>query len=177
MLKRGVQRKYLAEFVYGSIDGTITTFAVVAGTMGASLSSAIVLILGFANLFADGFSMAISNYLSNKSQKELNTRHKHLHAHEKNPKKTAIVTFLSFVIIGFIPLLSFVLALFIPYLVPIQFQVSITLTAVAFLIIGSIKGKVIGKNKISSSIETILIGSAAAILAFLVGYLLKNLIV
>ncbi len=52
-LGKSVERKYLFEFVYGSIDGTITTFAVVAGAVGASLNSAIILILGFANLFAD----------------------------------------------------------------------------------------------------------------------------
>jgi len=62
MLKKSVERKYLSEFVYGGTDGAVTTFAVVAGVMGASLSSAIVLILGFANLFADGFSMAVSDY-------------------------------------------------------------------------------------------------------------------
>ena len=53
------ERKYLSEFVYGGIDGIVTTFAVVAGAVGASLSSGIILILGFANLFADGFSMEI----------------------------------------------------------------------------------------------------------------------
>ena len=62
--------KYLPDFVYGGIDGSVTTFAIVAGVTGASLSPTIVLILGFANLFADGFSMAISNYLSTKSRKE-----------------------------------------------------------------------------------------------------------
>ena len=56
--------------MYGATDGAVTTFAVVAGVVGASLSPSIVLILGFANLFADGFSMAIGNYLSTKSRIE-----------------------------------------------------------------------------------------------------------
>jgi VIT1/CCC1 family predicted Fe2+/Mn2+ transporter len=54
-------------FVNGFTDGAVTTFAVVSIVVGASLSPPIILILGFANLFADGFSMAISNYLSAKS--------------------------------------------------------------------------------------------------------------
>lgn len=58
------------DFIYGSIDGTVTTFAVVAGVMGASLPFGIVLILGFANLFADGFSMAVANYQSLRARKE-----------------------------------------------------------------------------------------------------------
>lgn len=66
---QGSKGEFLGEFVYGAIDGTITTFAVVAGVAGASLSSGIVIILGFANLFADGFSMACSNYLSQKANR------------------------------------------------------------------------------------------------------------
>src|SRR3989338_975354 len=62
--------QYLGEFVYGAIDGTITTFAVVSGAAGASLSPGIVVILGFANLLADGFSMACGNFLSERTQKE-----------------------------------------------------------------------------------------------------------
>ncbi len=60
--------KYLPEFVYGGIDGLVTTFAVVAGATGANLNLDVVLILGFANLFADGFSMSVGAYLANKSE-------------------------------------------------------------------------------------------------------------
>ncbi|NND85904.1 MAG: hypothetical protein HKM23_00955 [Nitrosopumilus sp.] len=58
------------DFIYGSIDGAVTTFAIVAGVMGASLPAGIILILGFANLFADGFSMAVSNYQASKARNE-----------------------------------------------------------------------------------------------------------
>lgn len=63
--------EYLGEIVYGGIDGIVTTFAIVAGSVGAGLSSAIILILGFANLVADGFSMGVGAYLSSKSEKDL----------------------------------------------------------------------------------------------------------
>lgn len=62
--------QYLKDVVFGANDGIITTFAVVAGVAGADLSAAIVLIVGFANLIADGFSMATGNYLGTKSEKE-----------------------------------------------------------------------------------------------------------
>lgn len=61
---------YLGDAVFGAIDGCVTTFAVVAGAMGAGLSNTVVIILGFANLIADGFSMAVSNYLGTKSERE-----------------------------------------------------------------------------------------------------------
>lgn len=69
-------QEYLGEFVYGGIDGSVTTFAVVAGSAGANLSSEVVIILGFANLIADGFSMSVGSYLSTKSEKENFDKHK-----------------------------------------------------------------------------------------------------
>lgn len=61
--------EYLGEIVYGGIDGSVTTFVVVAGAAGAGLSSIIVIILGFANLIADGFSISVGAYLSSKSER------------------------------------------------------------------------------------------------------------
>ena len=63
-------KEYISEFVYGGIDGAITTFAVVAGSVGASLDSAIIIILGFANLLADGFSMAAANFLGTRAENQ-----------------------------------------------------------------------------------------------------------
>lgn len=61
--------KYLGPFVYGGLDGCVTTFAVVAGAAGANLDTQVVIILGFSNLFADGFSMSVGAYLSAKSER------------------------------------------------------------------------------------------------------------
>ena len=67
-LAAGTHHNYLRDFVYGGIDGAVTTFAIVAGTLGANLSVRVVLILGAANLLADGFSMAASNYLGTRAE-------------------------------------------------------------------------------------------------------------
>ena len=61
---------YIRDFIYGGIDGAVTTFAVVSGVSGAELPPTIVLILGFANLAADGFSMAASNYLGTRAEQD-----------------------------------------------------------------------------------------------------------
>jgi vacuolar iron transporter family protein len=84
-LRAGPGQSYLRDWVYGGIDGAITTFAVAAGVAGASLSPQVVLILGFANLLADGFSMAVANYSGTKAEIEqyerlLATEHKHIAA-------------------------------------------------------------------------------------------------
>jgi len=64
------QGQYLGDYVYGALDGIITTFAIVSGVEGAGLSNSIVLILGFANILADGISMGVGNYLSTKTELE-----------------------------------------------------------------------------------------------------------
>ncbi len=66
----GSGSKYIGDFIFGGLDGIITTFAVVSGVVGANLGSSVILILGLANLFADGFSMAVGAYLSSKSENE-----------------------------------------------------------------------------------------------------------
>lgn len=58
---------YLRDLIYGAIDGAVTTFAVVAGATGAGLSNGVVVIMGVANLFADGFSMGVSNFLGSRA--------------------------------------------------------------------------------------------------------------
>lgn len=81
----------------------MTTFAVVAGSTGAGFGSNIILILGIANLVADGFSMGVGAYLSDKSREKGN----------KNVQKEAVragqVTFMSFVVIGVVPILPYIL--------------------------------------------------------------------
>ena len=62
---------YLHDFVYGAVDGTVTTFAIVTGVAGANLPGRIVLVLGLANVVGDGFSMAIGNFLATRSEQQL----------------------------------------------------------------------------------------------------------
>lgn len=86
-LKKPTQ-SYLRDWIYGGIDGTVTTFAVVSGVVGGHLSSIVILILGFANLLADGFSMAVSDYLGTKSEIEQCQHYKKMEAEllEKSPE-------------------------------------------------------------------------------------------
>jgi VIT1/CCC1 family predicted Fe2+/Mn2+ transporter len=67
-LAAGPRHNYLRDWIYGGIDGSVTTFAVVTGVVGAHLSPVVILIMGFANLMGDGFSMAASNFLGTKAE-------------------------------------------------------------------------------------------------------------
>jgi len=67
-LARDTRGNYVRDWIYGGIDGTITTFAIVAGVVGADLPGTVVLVLGLANLVADGFAMGAGNYSATKAE-------------------------------------------------------------------------------------------------------------
>ena len=67
-LAKDHQPNYLRDWIYGGIDGAVTTFAIVAGVVGANLSHSVIIVLGLANLLADGFSMAAGNYSGTKAE-------------------------------------------------------------------------------------------------------------
>jgi VIT1/CCC1 family predicted Fe2+/Mn2+ transporter len=126
------------------------------------------LILGVSNVLADGFSMASSNYLSEKSHSSQSGE-----TSINKPMNTALATFVSFVIVGSIPLLSY----FISYIFNIwqgkQFMFAIVFTSLAFILIGQVRGKITNTNRFNSVLETIFIGGVAALVAYYVGALLK----
>jgi VIT1/CCC1 family predicted Fe2+/Mn2+ transporter len=164
------REKYLPEFIYGGIDGVVTTFAIVAGVVGAGLNPSIVLILGFSNVLADGFSMASSNFLAERAEVRMGR------GSGKTPIRTAFATFSSFVLLGTAPLIAFLFELLFGWFSGHQFVVSIILTSLAFIVIGFIKGGVTGQNKIRASVETLLVGGIAALVAYGVGAFLHNLV-
>lgn len=88
MLKIRDLQQYLPEFVYGGMDGSVTTFAVVAGAAGANLESSVVIILGLANLIADGFSMSVGSYLSNQSDRHQYEKYKLMEQQEVHENPT-----------------------------------------------------------------------------------------
>jgi len=102
---RTLLHRYLSEGVYGSNDGLVTTFAIVAGVTGAALENSVVLILGFVSLLADGSSMAASDFLSHRSREARDGDADG----EPSPLRTAAATLVAFVIAGSVPLVSYVI--------------------------------------------------------------------
>jgi len=227
----------LKELVYGGIDGIITTFAVVAGFVGATMltsdddgqgmtiSVTVVLIFGLANLFADGFSMGVGDFLSSRAEKKLfeKERQKEMAAinddetfvfeydetvflliekgfsekdaqtltdiYKKNsdfwvefmmhyeldmpkpdesPVRSAVVTFLSFIVFGMMPLL--------PYIFDISifdgpFVTASVFAAIALAILGFIRAQFTKENLFTSIVEIVGLGMSAALIAYFVGTL------
>ena len=157
--------------MFSASDGIVTTFAIVAGAAGASLSANIVLILGFANLFADGFSMAAGNYLGVKSEIEFEEAEGEDGGFEGPPAKHGAITFVAFNFAGLIPLLPFVLKM------ESAFVVSTFLVGVAMFLVGFLRSVYTKKNAIRSGVEMFSIGGFAAFVAFAVGFLLDRYLV
>lgn len=222
-LQAGPTLNYLRDWVYGGIDGAVTTFAVVAGVVGAELSTRVILILGLANIVADGFSMAASNYSGTKAEKD---EYEQLRHHEerqidrdpegerqevreiyrlkgfegpdldkaveiitadktrwvdvmmaeewgmsiapRDPFKSALSTFVAFLLCGAIPLLPFL------FEARNAFGFSLLLTALVFFAIGSVKSRWSLATWWRSGIETLAIGLGAAAIAYIIGDTLKD---
>lgn len=167
---------YLSEFVYGGIDGAVTTFAVVAGATGARFDTKIILVLGFANLIADGLSMSIGSYLSTKSEQELMIKRKESIKDEPSPVINGATTYVSFLLVGLVPLLSYTVDLLFDLNLDNLFGISMGLTALAFIAIGLLKSKVAQSNMTRAVLETLVLGAIAAGAAYVLGDLLERLI-
>ena len=99
-------RHYIRDLVYGANDGIITTFAVVSGATGGALSYTAVLVIGAANLAADGMSMGVGNLLAIRAHERVRAA-ENLPEEEAYPWKHGIATLLAFVVAGAVPLLPF----------------------------------------------------------------------
>ncbi|RMF02733.1 MAG: hypothetical protein D6773_08290 [Alphaproteobacteria bacterium] len=224
-LSDGPKVSYLRDWVYGGIDGTVTTFAIVAGAVGADLSNRYLLILGAANLLADGFSMAASNYSGTRTEieeyrylREMEERHIRyepegereevrqifaakgfegetlsaavdvITSHKerwidtmmteehglppimRSPMIAATVTFLAFVICGFLPVAPFAFGL------PASIELSVLMAALSFFGIGSLRSRWSPTHWLRAGFEVLVVGLISAAVAYLVGDFLKTVI-
>lgn len=172
------RERFLGEFVYGGIDGVVTTFAVVAGATGWSLDVNVILILGFANLIADGVSMSIGNYLSTQAERDqYNKEHGHDPHNQMPPMQTALATLLAFIALWFFPLLIYVLQSYGLWLSDTElFTRACIITGATFIGIGRTKGIVTHTSVLKSVAQTLSLGAIAAVLAYFVGNVLEHLI-
>lgn len=165
----GLLRHYLSDLIYGANDGIITTFAVVTGVTGAALESRIVVILGLANLVADGFSMGASNFLAIRSNEAARIADGKPPS-EPFPLRHAFATFAAFVVAGAVPLIS--------YLVGwggAEFQMAVFLTMAALFTVGASRAVVTAVRWWVAGIEMLFVGALAACVAYFIGSFLAGM--
>lgn len=159
-----VVRHYLGDLVYGALDGLVTTFAVVSGVAGAGLSPRIILILGGANLIADGFSMAASGFLAIRAAASAEGRDRGV----REPLLHAGATFGAFLVAGSIPLLGHILG-------GQSFAASAVVTGAAMFIAGAARAWVTPRGWLRCGLEMLGVGALAAAVAYGAGAWLGSL--
>jgi len=166
---RDVAQHYLPELVYGATDGIITTFAVVAGVEGAQLSPVVVLILGVANLLADGVSMGASSFLSIRSKTAVE-KMEEKPVTEPFAFRHGLATFLAFVVAGAVPLLGVIFSVTPEY----RFPVTVVLTLLTLFAVGAARVFITRGSWWKSGFEMMLVGALAAGIAYGVGAFLAD---
>ena len=221
---------YIGDVIFAANDGIVTTFAVVAGAAGGGLPVTVILILGFANMLADGLAMGLGNFLGSKSERQYANHQRsienweiekfapvevaeveqvfkrwgfagqdlqrataiitadkkrwidfmmlhELHIIEDpigSPAKHGIVTFVSFVLAGLLPLLPFVLPT--AFITSHVFGFSIAATGLALFTIGALRMRVTTTHWLISGLEMLLVGSIAAGVAYFIGDVIERII-
>jgi vacuolar iron transporter family protein len=155
--------KYLPDLVFGACDGIVTTLAVVSGVVGASLSPTIILILGFANLFADGFSMGASNILARRSQPS----ERHALPTLADASGHGLATLIGFVAAGIVPLSAYLL----PWFEGTRFAGAVLLALGTLFAVGAGRTFFTQRGWLVSGLEMLGIGAVAALVAYGVGAL------
>ncbi len=153
---------YLGDIIYGANDGIITTFAVVSSAAGAGLGPIVVIVLGIANLIADGFSMGASRYLALTSEQSLEEA---TQERGRSPFADGLATFASFVLVGAFPLIPFVFAVNAESV----FTISALATAVTLFAVGAARAIVTTRGFFVSGMEMLIVGGIAAALAYGLG--------
>jgi VIT1/CCC1 family predicted Fe2+/Mn2+ transporter len=159
-------RHYVRDLVYGANDGIITTFAVVSGVAGGDLSQTAILVIGVANIAADGVSMGVGNLVAIRAH-ERTREAQGLPEKETYPWKHGLATLLAFVFAGAIPLLPFLLPL-----TPGERTVSAaTVTFAAQFLIGAARASITTERWWKSGAETLGLGVLVAAAAYGAGAL------
>jgi VIT1/CCC1 family predicted Fe2+/Mn2+ transporter len=224
--------KYIKSIVYGGLDGILTTFAVVSSVAGAHLANSVVVIVGIANLFADGIAMGIGDFLSSSAEtyfaqmerkreawecenyldgekqemvdlyvkkgieqqdaeKLVDIMSKHKDAFvdimlieelgimppdpDDAPWKDGIITFFSFCIFGFIPLLAYVATINQKNesSAGLAFIIACVLTGITLFFLGALTSRVTAESWWKSGLKSLVMGAFGSSVAYLIGYLLS----
>jgi VIT1/CCC1 family predicted Fe2+/Mn2+ transporter len=159
---------YLRDMVYGALDGVITTLAVVAGSTGAHFGPRVGLILGMANLFADGISMGASNYLGLRSELEQTGAS----LRDEMPWRHGLATFAAFALVGSAPIAAYAIA---PPLGVGALPVALVLSIAVLTAVGALRARHVGKPWWRSTAEVLAVGAATSGAAYGIGWAVDRL--
>ena len=160
----GVAQHYIRDIIYGANDGIVTTFAVVAGVTGGTLAPVTVLVLGVANLLADGLSMGVGNYLGIRSDERVREAQR-LPEQEAFPFRHGLATFVAFVAAGAVPLVPYVFSGMATNL----FAMSTGLSLAVLFVVGAARARVGTGSWWANGLEMLVLGVIVGAVAYFGG--------
>lgn len=167
----GAAQHYIRDLVYGANDGVITTFAVVAGVTGGTLTPATVLVLGVANLLADGLSMGVGNYLGIRSDERVREAQR-LPEQEAFPMRHGVATFLAFMTAGAVPLVPYVFS----GMAANRFVLSTVLSMAVLFGVGAARSRVGTGQWWMNGLEMLGLGAIVGVAAYYAGAVVSGLL-
>jgi VIT1/CCC1 family predicted Fe2+/Mn2+ transporter len=167
----GIAQHYIRDIVYGANDGVVTTFAVVAGVTGGTLAPVTVIVLGVANLLADGLSMGVGNYLGIRSDERVREAQR-LPEQEASPVRHGIATFLAFATAGAVPLLPYIFAGATTNL----FAASTVLSLAVLFAVGAARARVGTGTWWANGLEMLVLGVIVGTVAYYAGAVISWLV-
>lgn len=142
--------------ILGAVDGVITSFAIVSGSHAGSFDTSVVLVIGLSSLFADGFSMGVSEFLSSD-----------IVVSKGRPAWVlGIACFSSFVIAGLIPILTFLWSA--------SLLSSAMFSLVELMVFGAIGSSVKKEDILIGFFKTTSLGASAGAISYAVGKALTS---
>lgn len=162
--------------VFGANDGIITTFAIVAGVSGANMPIQVILVLGVANMIADGISMGLGDFLGERSERRFQISQNRHNTHLSKLGLSSLITFVSFVLAGSLPLIPYFANLAFRLPMDNSFLLSILSTTLALFVIGSLRTIFTKGAWWKNGLEMLFVGALAAFASYFLGSTVQMLI-
>ncbi len=165
--RRSLAADSIREVVFGVEDGVVQNMTLVAGMVGAQLSSRVIIIAASINAIAGVLSMSMGTYLSSQAERDVaRATEGPLPAAGRSPGRDALVMAGAYALGAGVPLVPFVAGL---SPVGLALLVAVALTAATLFGLGALKGELSHQSRIRSGLQMLLLASAAGIAGFLIG--------
>lgn len=161
--KHTLEKEYFQSAMFGFNDALVSTTGVIVGVAAGTGNKEVVILAGVVTILVEALSMGSGQFLSSRSAHQLERSESF-----KRPLLSGSIMFVAYFLAGLVPLLSVVIF-------PIEYSIFVAIAAslTGLLILGYIKGKLVGQSALRSALEVFFIGGAATAIGLVVGSLLS----
>jgi vacuolar iron transporter family protein len=156
----------IREVVFGAEDGTVQNTALIAGMVGAGLTSSVIVIAGIVNAIAGVLSMSVGAYLSSKAERDVRRASSDQPVRRSSPARDAEVMATAYGAGAVVPLVPFVGGYLAPHA---ALAIAVVAAAMVLFGLGAVKAMASGQGVPRSGFEMLLLGAGAGLAGYLLG--------